>query len=453
MQMKTNKIDFDNSGIKNSIMSLAIPMMCAQFFALFYNIVDRIYIGNLPDNGESALGGIGICFPVITIINGFANLFGLGGTPLFSIAKGEKKNSEAEKIMSNSFWMLVFTGFILTVFILIFHKSILYLFGASQNTYSYASTYILVYSFGTVFQMISLGMNPFINCQGFAKVGMMTVVVGTIVNLVLDPIFIFALDLGVCGAAIATLISQAISAVWVMLFITGSKPEIRLNLRKVVLNVKCVIDILKLGTASFIMHCTDSLVLMVCNRMLFQTGGDLYISIMTIINSVRQIIQIPVTALTDGASTVISFNYGAKKYEKVRKAIIFVTLGALLYTLLILVPIMISPKLILSLFGRGQELILNGANAMKIYFIGFFMMAFQYSGQCVFKSLNMPKYAVFFSVFRKVIIVVPLTLLLPKIWGVNGVFYAEAISNFVGGSICYITMSFVVRKFSLTNTC
>lgn len=187
--------------------------------------------------------------------------------------------------------------------------------------------------------------------------------------------------------------------------------------------------------------------------MLFQTGGDLYISIMTIINSVRQIIQIPVTALTDGASTVISFNYGAKKYEKVRKAIIFVTLGALLYTLLILVPIMISPKLILSLFGRGQELILNGANAMKIYFIGFFMMAFQYSGQCVFKSLNMPKYAVFFSVFRKVIIVVPLTLLLPKIWGVNGVFYAEAISNFVGGSICYITMSFVVRKFSLTNTC
>lgn len=453
MQMKTNKIDFDNSGIKNSIMSLAIPMMCAQFFALFYNIVDRIYIGNLPDNGESALGAIGICFPVITIINGFANLFGLGGTPLFSIAKGEKKNSEAEKIMSNSFWMLVFTGFILTVFILIFHKSILYLFGASQNTYSYASTYILVYSFGTVFQMISLGMNPFINCQGFAKVGMMTVVVGTIVNLVLDPIFIFALDLGVCGAAIATLISQAISAVWVMLFITGSKPEIRLNLRKVVLNVKCVIDILKLGTASFIMHCTDSLVLMVCNRMLFQTGGDLYISIMTIINSVRQIIQIPVTALTDGASTVISFNYGAKKYEKVRKAIIFVTLGALLYTLLILVPIMISPKLILSLFGRGQELILNGANAMKIYFIGFFMMAFQYSGQCVFKSLNMPKYAVFFSVFRKVIIVVPLTLLLPKIWGVNGVFYAEAISNFVGGSICYITMSFVVRKFSLTNTC
>lgn len=300
--------------------------------------------------------------------------------------------------------------------------------------------------------MISLGMNPFINCQGFAKVGMMTVVEGTIVNLVLDPIFIFALDLGVCGAAIATLISQAISAVWVMLFITGRKPEIRLNLLKVALNIKCIIDILKLGTASFIMHCTDSLVLMVCNRMLFKTGGDLYISIMTIINSVRQIIQIPVTALTDGASTVISFNYGAKKYEKVRKAIIFVTFGALLYTLLILVPIMISPKLILSLFGRGQELILNGANAMKIYFIGFFMMAFQYSGQCVFKSLNMPKYAVFFSVFRKIIIVVPLTLLLPKIWGVNGVFYAEAISNFVGGSICYITMSFVVKKFSVTNT-
>lgn len=452
MRMKTNKIDFDNSGIKNSIMSLAIPMMCAQFFALFYNIVDRIYIGHLPDNGESALGAIGICFPIITIINGFANLFGLGGTPLFSIAKGEKKNGEAEMIMSNSFWMLIFTGFILTVFILIFHKSILFLFGASQNTYSYASTYILVYSSGTVFQMISLGMNPFINCQGFAKVGMMTVVVGTIVNLVLDPIFIFALDLGVCGAAIATLISQAISAVWVMLFITGRKPEIRLNLRKVALNIKCMIDILKLGTASFIMHCTDSLVLMVCNRMLFQTGGDLYISIMTIINSVRQIIQIPVTALTDGASTVISFNYGARKYEKVRKAIIFVTFGALLYTLLILVPIMISPKPILSLFGKGEELILNGANAMRIYFIGFFMMAFQYSGQCVFKSLNMPKYAVFFSVFRKIIIVVPLTLYLPKIWGVNGVFYAEAISNFVGGSICYITMSFVVKKFSVTNT-
>lgn len=452
MRMKTNKIDFDNSGIKNSIMSLAIPMMCAQFFALFYNIVDRIYIGHLPDNGESALGAIGICFPIITIINGFANLFGLGGTPLFSIAKGEKKNGEAEMIMSNSFWMLIFTGFILTVFILIFHKSILFLFGASQNTYSYASTYILVYSSGTVFQMISLGMNPFINCQGFAKVGMMTVVVGTIVNLVFDPIFIFALDLGVCGAAIATLISQAISAVWVMLFITGRKPEIRLNLRKVALNIKCIIDILKLGTASFIMHCTDSLVLMVCNRMLFQTGGDLYISIMTIINSVRQIIQIPVTALTDGASTVISFNYGARKYEKVRKAIIFVTFGALLYTLLILVPVMISPKPILSLFGKGEELILNGANAMRIYFIGFFMMAFQYSGQCVFKSLNMPKYAVFFSVFRKIIIVVPLTLYLPKIWGVNGVFYAEAISNFVGGSICYITMSFVVKKFSVTNT-
>lgn len=440
------KTDFENGDIKRCILSIAIPMMGAQFLSLVYNIVDRIYIGNLAQSGGFALGGIGICFPVITIINGFANLFGLGGAPLFSIERGKRNDSEAKKIMSTSFWMLAITGIILTVIVLIFHKPILQLFGASENTYKFAADYLVIYALGTVFQMISLGMNPFINCQGFAKTGMMTIVVGAVVNLILDPIFIFTFDLGVKGAAIATVLSQFLSALWVVFFITGKKPDIRLNIREIVINIECVANIIKLGTASFIMHCTDSIVQIVCNNVLLKTGGDFYISIMTVINSVRQIIQIPVTALTDGASTIISFNYGAKRNKKVKNSIIFMTITTFSYTIIVLIFIMLFPKMFLRIFGIENNLLNIGARAMRIYFSGFFMMALQYSGQCVYKSLNMPKHAIFFSLFRKVIIVVPLTLLLPYAFGTDGIFLAEMISNFVGGGVCYITMYFTVKR-------
>lgn len=440
--MAASENDFSRGSIARHIFGLALPMTVAQLINVLYSVVDRIYIGHLPHASAQALTGIGLCLPIITIISAFANLFGMGGAPLCSIARGGHEEKRAQNVMGNSFSMLIVSGAVLMMLCLIFKRPILYLFGASSDTFSYADQYITIYLIGTLFVMTSLGMNNFINAQGFGRMGMLTVLLGAVMNIILDPIFIFVFGLGVRGAAIATVISQGASAVWVLRFLTGKKALLRLTRESLKLNFALVKEITLLGTSGFVMSVTNGTVQIVCNAVLARHGGDLYVGIMTVINSVREIITMPVTGLTSGAQPVIGYNYGAGCYKRVKSAIKFMTAGCIIFSVVMWAVLFFEPRFFLHLFTQEQELIAKGIPAMRIYFCGIFMMSLQFAGQSTYVALNRPKQAVFFSLFRKVIIVVPLTLLLPMVGdlGTNGVFLAEPISNVIGGTASFATM-------------
>ena len=425
---------------------MALPMMAAQVLNLLYNVVDRMYIGRIEGIGTLALTGVGLCFPVITLITAFSNLYGNGGGPLCAMDRGKGNDREAEYLMGNTFILLVGTGVVLTVLGLCFYRPILYLFGASDVTMPYAGAYIRIYLLGTVFVMIALGMNPFINSQGFGRVGMLTVLLGAVLNIVLDPLFIFVFHMGVAGAAIATVLSQMASALWVLRFLTGPRSVLHLRLRNMKLAWERVKKIVSLGFSGFIMAFTNGLVQVVCNSTLYQYGGDLYVGIMTVLNSVREIFTMPVQGMTGGASPVMSFNYGEKAYHKVKQAIGFVTATCIVYTLAAWGILRLWPEFFIRIFNGEGDLLREGIPALHIYFFGFFFMALQFAGQSVFVALGKARKATFFSLFRKVVIVVPLTILLPQIGGlgVDGVFWAEPVSNLVGGVACFGTMCVTV---------
>lgn len=439
--------DFTKGTIASNIMSLAIPLTLAQLVSLLYNIVDRIFIGRIGEHSTLALGGVGITFPIITIIIAFANLFGMGSAPLFSISRGQKDDQKAQNIMGNCFTLLFIFGIILTIFCLIFKKPILYAFGASNETFKYANDYITIYLLGTIFVMMSLGMNGFINAQGFGKIGMLSVIIGALTNIVLDPIFIFGLSLGVKGAALATIISQAISTFWILSFLT-KKSIIKLKKESLKLKFSLVKEIVSLGMSGFIMAMTNSLVSIVINSSLQSFGGDIYIASMTIINSIREIVTMPMSGLTNASQPVMGYNYGAKMNHRVLEAIKFITIICFSYTTILWLLITLKPIAFIRIFNSDPTLIDITVSSMKLYFLGFFMQSFQFAGQSVAVALGKSKQAIFFSLFRKVIIVVPLTLLLPHLFnlGIKGVFLAEPISNFVGGGACYITMWLTIGR-------
>lgn len=441
------KNDFSKGSVVQNILKLALPMTMAQLINILYNVVDRIYIGKLPENATLALTGIGLSLPIITLVSAFAQLFGMGGAPLCSIARGEGNEEEAEAIMGNSFFLLIISGILLTGVGLIFKKPMLYLFGASEETFPYANTYITIYLLGCVFVMIGLGMNSFINVQGFGKMGMLTVLLGAIVNIILDPIFIFVFKMGVGGAAIATVISQAISALWVLYFLTSKKAILKLKIKCFKLQGKRIRRIIGLGMAGFMMAITNGSVQIVCNATLKVYGGDLYVGVMTIINTVREVMTMPVSGITNGAQPVIGYNYGAKAYDRVRKAIGFMTVSCIAYTLFSWWLIHQFPRFFVQLFNNDKGLIEAAIPSLKIYFFGFFMMALQFAGQATFVALGKSKQAIFFSLLRKAIIVIPFTLWLPSICdlGVKGVFLAEPLSNFIGGLACFITMCWTIK--------
>lgn len=449
--MKAGQIDFADEKVGRNIMRAAVPMFAAQTVNLLYNIVDRIYIGKIPGEGVLALGGVGLCFPLVTLITAFANLFGVGGAPLCAIERGRGNRKEAETIMGTSFAMLVYIGILLTAVGILLHRPLLFLLGASEATFLYASSYLVIYLLGTVFVMTALGMNPFINSQGFARTGMTTVLVGAAANLILDPIFIFGFHMGVSGAAAATVLSQFLSAAWVVRFLTGEKAELKLRLRTLWrVKADTVFEIVKLGSSSFVMSFTDSLVQVTCNSVLSRSGalGDVYISVMTVLNSIRQIAQTPVMAVTDGASPILSYNYGAKAYENVKKAIRFITLSCVGYTSIAWFFMFRFPEMFIRIFNQNEQLLLTAVPAIHVYFFAFLFMSFQYAGQATFKAMNKAGLAISFSLLRKVVIVVPLTLLLPQVGGIGvmGVFLAEPISNVIGGMACFLTMLHVVRN-------
>ena len=403
-----------------NILQMALPMTVAQLINILYNIVDRMYLGRLP--GHLSLTGLGLCLPIISILMGFANLCGMGGAPLCSIHRGKGENEEAERILGNSFTLLLLFGGGLTVFCLAFRRPILYLFGASDLTFPYANDYLTIYLLGTLFVMIGLGMNPFINAQGFSRMGMMTVALGAAVNIVLDPIFIFALDMGVRGAALATVLAQGCSALWVLKFLTGRRALLRLRWNTLRLQAARVRRILALGTSGFV-------------------------GVMTVINSIREVVSMPVQGITNGCQPVLGYNYGAGEYERVRRGIRFTTVLTVGYSVAAWALVMAVPELLIRIFNDEPELIAAGIPAFRLYFAAFFCMSFQFIGQSVFVGLGRSRSAVFFSLLRKAFIVAPLTLLLPGLgMGVDGVFAAEPVSNVLGGLACLLTMYITVYR-------
>ena len=419
-------------------------MLVAQILNLLYNIVDRIYIARIPNIGTAALGAVGLCFPLIVVITAFSNLFGSGGAPLFSIYRGKGEPQRAANVMNTSFTMVCVCAVVLMAVGFIFARPLLVLFGASTDALVYAYPYLMIYLIGTLPSMIATGMNPFINAQGYSTIGMTSVAVGAVANLLLDPLFIFVLGFGVQGAAIATVISQALSAVFVFVFLTR-KSELKVRFLKKKEFSECIgyaKNIVSLGTAGFIMQLTNSLVSICCNNILSDVGGDIYISVMTIVSSVRQLVETPIYAMNEGTSPILSYNYGACRPARVRKAMAVMSTMILGYTAVMWSIIILFPSALIGIFSSDAALMQDAVPALKQYFAAFICMDFLYIGQTVFKSLNKKKQAIFFSLLRKVFIVVPLTYMMPYMFhmGTAGVFLAEPVSNVIGGTLCLVVM-------------
>lgn len=440
--------DFSKGSIVGNILRQSIPLFIAQFAALLYSTVDKIYLGHIENIGKEALTGIGLTFPIVSIISAFTVLFGLGGTPLFSISRGKGDEEKARKIMGNSFSLLCICSVIITLLCYVFASPVLYALGASSVTHEYAFAYLRIYLLGTPFLMIGTGMNSYISAQGFSLKAMITTLSGALINCVLDPLFIFIFGLGIKGAAIATIISQTISFLWVMyfFFIKGSIYSIKAD--NIKLSGRIVGNICLMGVTNFIMEATNAAVQLICNKSLSLLGGDTYVAIMTTVNSVRAIMTLLVSSMTAGSQPVISFNYGAKEYDRVKSGIKFNTIVGMAYTALAWLLIILFPAAFINLFTDDVEVVNIGAQYLNIYFMAFIFMALQFSGQTTFMALGKSVPAICFSLLRKVIIVVPLTLILPHVLPdpISGVFWAEPISNVLGGTACFVTMYFLVYR-------
>lgn len=418
--MEQRQNDFSKGSMARNIVTMAIPMTMAQLVNILYSVVDRMYLGHIPGSGQLELAGLGLSLPIISIIMGFANLCGMGGGPLCSIHRGRGEDKEAERVLGNSFVLLVIFGVGIPLLFLPFREPLLYFFGASNATYPYAQEYITIYLLGTPFVMVGLGLNPFINAQGFARRGMMTVLLGAVVNIVLDPVLIFGFDLGIRGAAWATVIAQAVSAAWVLKFLTGRKAILRLRTDCMPLAWPRVRRILGLGLSGFFVNLTNSLVQVVCNKTLFFYGGDLYVSVMTVINSIREVTFMGVQGITNGAQPVLGYNYGAECYQRVRQGIRFTVAATVGYAALIWAAAMLVPGVLIRIFNDGSELLAAGIPAMRIYFCMFVVMSLQMVSQAIYVALGRSKSAIFFSLLRKAIINAPSPCCWPSLWAPRG---------------------------------
>lgn len=439
--------DLGKGSVGKLLFQLALPAIIAQLVNVLYNIVDRIFIGRMP-NGELAMAGVGVAFPIIMIVSAFSALVGMGGAPLAAIKMGEKDNDGAEKIMTNSFSTLVIIAIILTVSLLIFKENILWAFGASKDTIGYANDYIGIYLIGTLFVQIGLGLNPFINTQGFAKTGMITVLIGAIINIVLDPILIFGFNMGVKGAALATISAQFVSAVWVLLFLVGKKSVLKIRKKYLVPNLKVIGPILLLGISPFIMQATESLVIISMNNNLAKYGGDLAIGAMTIMSSVMQIILLPMMGLTQGAQPIISFNYGADKLDRVRKTFKLLLLSCLVYTTLMWGAIMIFPQVFVSIFNSNPQLVEITVWSMRIYFAGILLFGAQIACQQTFLALGQAKISMILALLRKIILLIPLIFILPIFFEnkLQGVLTAEPVADITAAIVTIICFSVFYKK-------
>lgn len=445
--MSRSKTNLGEGSVGKLLISLALPAIVAQLVNVLYNIVDRIFIGRMAD-GEIAMAGVGVAFPIIMIISAFSALIGMGGAPIAAIKMGEKDNDGSEKIISNSFSTLIIIGLICTIGFLIFKEDLLRAFGASDSTIGYAIEYLTIYLIGTVFVQIALGMNPFINTQGFAKTGMITVIIGAIINIVLDPIFIFGLNLGVKGAALATIISQFVSAIWVLAFLFGKKSILKIRVGYLVPDLKVLLPIVALGVSPFIMQSTESLVLISMNNKLQMYGGDLAVGAMTIMSSIMQIVTLPLMGLSQGAQPIISYNFGAKNIDRVKKTFKLLLISCLIYTFTMWISLMIFPEIFVSIFNNKQELIEITSWSMRIFFAGIFMFGAQIACQQTFLALGQAKISLIMALLRKVVLLVPLIFILPMFFEdkLKAVLFAEPISDIIAALTTITVFTIFYKK-------
>ena len=424
------------------MLSLALPTVLAQLINVLYNVVDRIYIGHMQGDGNLALTGVGVTLPIITLIAAFSAFAGAGGAPLAAIELGKKDERKASLIMGNSAWLLVFFSIVLTIGFLIFKIPILHAFGASSKTITYANDYITIYLLGTIFVQLALGLNAFISGQGAAKAAMLSVLIGAVINIVLDPIFIFALHLGVRGAALATVISQFVSAVWVVSFLKSKSSVLYLKLVRP--DKSLILKIAALGIAPFVMQSTESLVTITFNTGLQRYGGDLYVGSMSILMSIMQLIVIPVNGITQGVQPIISYNYGAGNRLRVKETVIRLVSVCLLGTLILAGVAIFCPSIYASMFTNDAELVALTCRIMPIFFLGIAIFGIQAACQSTFLALGQAKVSLFIAMLRKIILLIPLALILPKFLGVKGIYVAEPVSDVISvivtSVLCVITL-------------
>ena len=414
--------------------SLAIPTITAQLINMLYNIVDRIYIGHIPESGALALTGVGVCMPLIMIVSAFAALVGSGGAPRASIHMGKQDYDQAEKILGNCFTLQVVISAILTAVLFLFNRKFLLAFGASENTIEYAVSYMNIYSLGTIFVELTLGMNMFITAQGFAKTGMLSVLIGAVCNIVLDPVFIFGMHMGVRGAALATVLSQACSTIWVLAFLTGKKTRLKIRLRNMGLTPSVILPCVALGAATFVMQSSESIISICFNSSLLKYGGDIAVGAMTILTSAMQFAMLPLQGLGQGAQPIISYNYGARNAERVKGAFQLLLKVSLIYSTLIWLFVQVVPQAFAGMFTSDAELLAFTSRALRIYMACVFMFGIQIACQMAFTSIGFAKESIIVAVTRKFILLLPLIYILPHVLTGNqtfAVYMAEPVADFL----------------------
>lgn len=431
------------------LLKLALPTVAAQLINMLYNIVDRIYIGHIPEIGADALTGVGVCMPLIMMVSAFAALVGFGGSPRASIAMGKKDNDSAEKILGNCFTTQILISFVLTAVLLIWNRDLLMAFGASENTISYGTRYMNIYSVGTIFVQLTLGMNVFITAQGFAQTGMLSVLIGAVSNIVLDPIFIFGFNMDVQGAALATIISQALSCIWVVSFLFGKKTILKIRKENMCLSASVIFPCLALGTSTFIMQASESVISICFNSSLQKFGGDIAVGAMTILTSVMQFAMLPLQGLGQGAQPIISYNYGAGSARRVKDAFKLLLKISLGYALFLWAMVMVLPGGFVRMFTSDLKLIAFTKTALRVYLAALFMMGIQMACQMTFNSLGRAVESIIVAIMRKFVLLLPLIFVLPQIFKSDqtmAVYLAEPIADFLAVSFTIVLFAIQFRK-------
>lgn len=440
------------------LFKLALPTVIAQLINMLYNIVDRIYIGHIPEIGDLALTGVGVCMPIILIVSAFAALVGSGGAPRASIFMGKKDIDSAEKTLGGCFTLQIIVSAILTVILLIFSGDLLLMFGASENTIGYATEYMSIYALGTIFVQLTLGMNAFISAQGFTNIAMISVIVGALTNIVLDPIFIYGLGMGVMGAALATVISQALSCIWVISFLSSKRSLLRLKIKNLLPRPKIVLPCIALGTATFIMQASESVISVCFNSSLLGYGGDLAVGAMTILSSVMQFAMLPLSGIAQGAQPIISYNYGAKNADRVKKIYKLLLITCLTYSITLWCAVMLFPSLFVSIFTPDAVLIEFASKMLRVYFSGMIFFGLQIACQMTFVSLGNAISSVSVAVMRKFVLLIPLIYIMPNLIANKtlGVYMAEPIADILAVTFTMILFYFqfkkALRKISINKT-
>lgn len=447
--MDNNKDFLGTQPIGRLLLKLALPTVTAQLINMLYNIVDRMYIGHIKDVGALALTGVGVCMPLIMIISAFAALVGNGGAPRASIYMGKKDTDTAQKILGNCFSLQIILSIILTIILLIGNKTFLLAFGASENTISYAVNYMNIYALGTIFVQLTLGMNAFITAQGFAKTGMLSVLIGAVANIVLDPVFIFGMNMGVRGAALATIISQTLSCIWVLSFLFGKKTFLKIKPENLRLHAKIILPCVALGSSLFIMQASESIISVCFNSSLLKYGGDIAVGAMTILTSVMQFAMLPLQGLGQGAQPIMSYNYGAKNNDRVRKTFRLLLKVSFGYSIVLWAIVMLLPQMFAMMFTSDNALLSFTSQALRIYMASMFMFGIQIACQMAFNALGKAKDSIIVAVMRKFILLIPLIYIMPAIFKANqtnAVYMAEPVADFIAVCFTAILFAFEFKK-------